>query len=242
MSQLDPEEKILAIDIGGSRVKGAILDREGTMLTDYKKLDTPLPAIPDRVLPVIQELAEYFKTFTRVSVGFPGYVKNGVVYTAENLHTAKWKNFDLSKELSVLLKRPTRVVNDADFHGLGIVKGEGLEMVVTLGTGFGTALFMDGKLLPHLEIAHHPIADKKSYDEYIGDRALLEIGLEAWNARMVKVISIMKTVFNYDRLYLGGGNAKKISFKTDDNIVFVSNLDGIKGGARLWHDEYTSMD
>lgn len=241
MKNLSPDEKILTIDIGGSRIKGAILDREGNMLTEYKKLDTPAPADPEHVLPVMQELAGFLKNYTKVSVGFPGYVKKGVVYTAENLHV-KWRGFDLSRTLSGLLNKPVRVVNDADLHGLGIVKGDGFEMVVTLGTGYGTALFYDGTLLPHLEIAHHPIGDKKSYDEYIGDKALEEIGLEHWNKRMEKVLAVMKTVFNYDRLYLGGGNAKKITFKTDDKITFVSNLDGIRGGTKLWQEEYHYID
>jgi polyphosphate glucokinase len=96
---------------------------------------------------------------------------------------------------------------------------------------------MNGALLPHLEIAHHPVTRKKTYDEYIGNKALEEIGLEKWNRRMQKVIEVLKTVFNYDRLFISGGNAKKINFKVDKNITVVSNIDGIKGGARLWKNE-----
>jgi polyphosphate glucokinase len=114
------------------------------------------------------------------------------------------------------------------------VSGKGLEMVVTLGTGFGTALLMDGNLLPHLELAHHPVTKKNTYDSFIGDRALERIGEEKWNKRMKKVIEILKEVINYDHLYIGGGNASKLSFELDDNITLVSNKDGIKGGARLW--------
>jgi polyphosphate glucokinase len=75
-------------------------------------------------------------------------------------------------------------------------------MVITLGTGFGTALFLEGNLLPHLEIAHHPVSKDRTYDQYIGDKALDEAGLEKWNRRLKKVIGILKTVFNYDSLYL----------------------------------------
>jgi polyphosphate glucokinase len=136
--------------------------------------------------------------------------------------------------LSIGLGKPVRVVNDADLQGLGVVNGKGFEIVVTLGTGFGTALLMDGQLLPHLEIAHHPIKKGVDYDQYIGEKALLEIGESKWNKRIMKVIDILKTVFNYDFLYISGGNAKKINFELESNIKIVTNKDGIKGGARLW--------
>ena len=136
-----------------------------------------------------------------------------------------------------VLDKPVRVLNDADMQGLGVVRGEGLEMVITLGTGFGTALFLDGNLLPHLEIAHHPVSKHRTYDQYIGNKSLGEIGLEKWNKRLKKVIGILQTVVNYDHLFIGGGNSKKIDFKIDDNITIVSNLDGIKGGAKVWQRE-----
>ena len=110
-------------------------------------------------------------------------------------------------------------------------------MVVTLGTGFGTALLMDGNLLPHLEIAHHPVSKERDYDQYIGEKALEEVGIERWNKRIKKVIDILKTVINYDHLYISGGNSKKITFETDGNITRVSNIDGIKGGAKLWQKD-----
>jgi polyphosphate glucokinase len=163
------------------------------------------------------------------------------VYTATNLSTEKWKGFDLKKALSKMLKQPARVINDADLQGLGIAKGKGLEMVITLGTGFGTALLMDGILLPHLEVAHHPLSKERDYDQYIGKKALEEVGIERWNKRMKKVIEVLKTVFNYDHLYISGGNAKKITFKLEDNISIVSNVDGIKGGARLWQEDHHNV-
>ena len=237
MKSPESEERILSIDIGGSRIKATILDMEGKMLRDYSRIDTPTPAIPDHIMGAILELTKGFEPFTKVSVGFPGYVRNGVVLTAPNLSTEKWKGVDLKKQLSELLKQPVRVINDADMQGLGFATGKGLEMVVTLGTGFGTALLMNGNLLPHFEVAHHPVSKERDYDEYIGQKALDEVGIERWNKRMEKVIEILKTVFNYDRLFISGGNSKRINFKTDDNITLVSNIDGIKGGARLWQTE-----
>jgi polyphosphate glucokinase len=237
MTSLSPYEKILSIDIGGSRIKATILDPEGNMLTDFQKIATPVTPDPGSVIQAILELTQSFQEYHRVSVGFPGYTRQGVIHTAPNLGTPKWKGILFSKLLSDVLNKPVRVLNDADMQGLGVVSGNGLEMVVTLGTGFGTALFLDGNLLPHLEIAHHPLSKDRTYDEYIGDRALLEVGLEKWNRRIKKVIDILKTVFNYDHLYIGGGNSKKISFETDDTITKVSNLDGIRGGAKVWQRE-----
>lgn len=234
MQNADPDEKILSIDIGGSRIKGTILDIDGNMLIDYQRISTPKFAGPENVMQGIVELTKNFEAYTKVSVGFPGYVRRGVVYTAPNLGTSKWKQFNLSQQLSSILKKPVRVVNDADMQGLGVTIGKGLEMVITLGTGFGTALLMDGVLLPHLEIGQHPFTRKKSYDGYIGNNAMEDIGTEKWNKRLKKIISVLKTVFNYDHLFISGGNSKKINFDLDKNITLVSNMDGIRGGAKLW--------
>ncbi len=204
------------------------------MLLDYQKTETPVPANPQNVIRVIAALADGFKPFTKVSVGFPGYVRDGIVRTAPNLDNEAWQNFDLANELSNVLKQPARVVNDADLQGLGIAAGKGLEMVVTLGTGFGTALLLDGVLLPHFEIAHHPLSKERDYDQYIGNAALQDAGLEKWNKRMKKVIAVLKTVYNYDHLYISGGNARKLDFKLEENISIGTNLEGIRGGAKLW--------
>jgi len=238
--------KILSIDIGGSHVKATILNDKGELQMAYDKTPTPMPSTPENMVDAIKKLVKDFPAFDYISVGFPGYVKRGVIKTAPNLSTEAWKDFDLSADLEKKLGKPARVVNDADMQGLGLVSGKGLEMVLTLGTGFGTALLVDGQLMPHLEVSHHPISKGKDYDEYIGDKAMHKEGLKKWNNRMKKVLKVMKTVFNYDTLYIGGGNADKLSFKLDKNIKIVTNQEGIKGGARLWlkderHDLITSI-
>jgi polyphosphate glucokinase len=227
-------QKILSIDIGGSRVKATMLDAEGQCLMDYERTDTPVPSTPEKVMAVIVYLAQRLKGYDKISAGFPGYVKDGVVYTAPNLGTEYWQGTNLAQLLADKLGKPAKVVNDADMQGLGIASGKGFEIVATLGTGFGTAFLKDGVLLPHIELAHHPVSKDRTYDQYIGEKALIEEGEEKWNKRMTKVLAVLKTIFNYDRLYLGGGNAKKIKFRLDDNISIVTNRDGIRGGARLW--------
>ncbi|MGI8635255.1 MAG: ROK family protein [Segetibacter sp.] len=231
------DQNIPSIDTGGSQVKTTVLNREGALTMDYQRVETPKPASPEKMLQTIKGLTASFPAFDCISAGFPGYVRDGVVITAPNLDTCLWHNVNLRKILSDEFGKPAKVVNDADMQGLGVVNGKGFEMVVTLGTGFGTALLMDGYLLPHLEIAHHPITKKKDYDQYIGEKVMLEIGDKKWNKRVKKVLHILQTVFNYDHLYIGGGNAKKINFDLDSNITIISNKDGIKGGARLWRME-----
>ena len=237
-----PELKILSIDIGGSHVKATILNKEGELQMDYERVDTPAPANPVNLINTIKNLVKRLPGYDRVSVGFPGYVKNGVIITAPNLGTDFWKNVDLKQMLEAELGTPVGVVNDADMQGLGVVSGKGFEMVITLGTGFGTALLQDGYLLPHLELAHHPFARKNSYDEYIGEKAFIKVGKEKWNKRMQKVLTVLKTVFNYDYLYIGGGNAKNLTLPIESNMKLVSNKDGIKGGARLWLKKESTPD
>lgn len=234
MLEIATPQKILSIDIGGSNIKGTVLSSDGEFLQDYQKISTPDPSTPGKVMEVIGQLAGKFTDYNKISVGFPGYVKNGIIKTAPNLGTMEWAEFDLAKNVEALLKKPTLVINDADLQGLSLAEGKGIEMMITLGTGFGSAILSDGILLPHLEIAHHPITKKKDYDEYVGEEEMKRIGKKKWNKRMKRVLEVLKVVVNYDVLYISGGNASKLDFELDKNIVIVGNRDGIKGGAALW--------
>ncbi|MFD0795751.1 ROK family protein [Mucilaginibacter litoreus] len=237
MKNTPSDLRILSVDIGGSSVKATILDSKGNLTMDYQKVATPKPANPDNIVKAIKTLVKDYPEYDRISVGFPGYVRNGIVKTAPNLGTDFWADVNFANQLKKALSKETKVVNDADMQGLGVVNGKGLEMVITLGTGFGTALLMDGHLLPHLEVSHHPVSKGRDYDQYIGDKALDEIGEKKWNRRIKKVFKILKTVFNYDYLYIGGGNSDLLDFKLDDNMKIVTNADGIKGGAKLWQED-----
>jgi len=150
-------ENILTIDIGGSFIKATVLNREGELLQDYKRIKTPDPATPQKVLQRIQNLVTGFQDYDKISVGFPGDIKKGIVRTAPNLDTDLWKNINLNKLLTDALNKPVRIANDADMQGLGVVSEIGLEMVITLGTGFGTALLLDGHLLPHMSWRNIPL-------------------------------------------------------------------------------------
>ena len=229
-----PTDKILAIDIGGSHIKTILLDHEANPLEDRRRTATPKPASSDAVIHIIKELAGQTEGYTKAAAGFPGFIKNNVVMTAPNLGTDYWHGVNLASELETVLRVPTIVVNDADFQGAGLVKGSGLEMVITLGTGFGTALLLDGKLLPHLEVSQHPITKSKNYDDYVGEAALKKKGEEKWNERMRRVLDTLSTVFNYDHLYISGGNAELLNFDLGPNVTIKSNKDGFAGAVNLW--------
>lgn len=224
--------RTLAIDIGGSGIKVMVLNDRGEPLTERDRLETPQPATTEAILDVVLKLAKD-KPFDRVSVGFPGVVRSGCIYTAANLHPS-WIGFDLGTTLSTQLGKPVRVANDADLQGLGVVEGKGVELVITLGTGVGSALFIDGRLVPNLELGHHPFRKGETYEEQLGRTALDQNGKEKWNSRLEKAIATVSALFNYDTLYIGGGNAKKVELTLPANVKLVPNIAGLLGGIALW--------
>ncbi len=230
-----PGVRTLAVDIGGTGIKLIVLDGKGEPVTERARLETPRPATPEAILQVIGEMAGKQGEFDRVSVGFPGVVREGKTETAPNLHK-KWEGFDLAKALEKKVGKPVRVCNDADVQGFGAIRGHGVELVVTLGTGLGSALFVDGHLVRNLELAHHPYRRGKTYEEMLGIKALEKVGKKKWNKRLQRAIRQFGLLFNYDALYLGGGNAKKINFKLPPNVKAVENIAGLLGGIALWRD------
>jgi polyphosphate glucokinase len=226
--------KTLAVDIGGSGVKTLVVDEAGEPQTKRSRVDTPQPATPEKIVGAIAQLASD-QTFDRVSVGFPGVVRQGIIGTAANLD-ASWIGFNLGTTLTEKLGKPVRVANDADIQGLGAISREGVELVITLGTGFGSALFVDGKLVPNLEMGHHPFRKDETYEEQLGRAALKAIGKKRWNRRLEKAIATLERLFNYNRLYIGGGEAKQVTLNLPANVTLVENIMGLLGGIALWRD------
>ena len=232
------EPRTLAIDIGGSGIKAVLLDEDGNMIGQRQRVPTPAkPIAPEALVRAIDEATAPVGAFDRASVGFPGYVREGKVITAPNLGTDALAGFDLQATLARHWGKPVRVLNDADVQGFGAINGRGLEMVLTLGTGAGTSLFRDGEIMPHLELAHHPVSRRKTYEEYIGNAAREKKGKKAWNKRVAKVIEILREVVHFDHLYIGGGNAKDITFALPPDVTIVPNTDGLTGGIKLWRDD-----
>ena len=231
------EPHTLAVDVGGTGIKAALLDEKGQMISERVRVPTPqAPLTPDQLVQAIEQAATPLGSFDRVSVGFPGYVRNGRVLTAPNLGSDTLAGFDLQAVLAERWKKPVRVLNDADVQGYGAIAGRGIEMVLTLGTGAGTAIFQDGHVMPHLELAHHPVRGNRTYDEYIGNAALQRKGKKAWNRRVARVVDILRTLVHFDHLYLGGGNARRVSFPLPPDVSVVPNTDGLTGGIGLWRE------
>jgi len=231
--------RTLAIDIGGTGLKALVLGPDGVAATERVRVDSPKPGTPTAVLRALWTLIEPLGEFDRVSVGFPGIVIDGVVKTAPNLHV-EWRSFDLGKALADSLRRPVRVLNDAGVQGYGVIEGKGVELVITLGTGLGFALYNDGHYVPNIELAHHPFGNGKTYEEYIGAKALRKIGKKKWNRRVREVVAQLLPIFNPNKLYIGGGNAKELRLALPPHVFVTPNIAGLLGGVALWQDVRTS--
>jgi polyphosphate glucokinase len=231
----------LAIDVGGTRLKAGLLDQNGEMVAGPNRVDTPPHPAPQVVLDALIGLAHPLGDFDRISVGFPGVVRRGQVLTAPNLGTPEWRHFPLAASLTDKLGKPARMLNDAEVQGLGVIGGNGLECVITLGTGMGLALFQDGRPAPHLELSQHPIHKGKTYDQFIGAAAFKEVGRKRWNRRLRRVLACVTTLVGFDTLYIGGGNGKHVDIDLAPNIRLVSNAAGITGGVRLWDKALDSV-
>ena len=232
----DPGTITLALDIGGSGLKAGLLDGKGLLFGEGLRIKTPHPSPPSVIVPALTGMASSLGHFDRVSVGFPGVVRGGKTLSAPNLGNDDWHGYDLGGALAGLLGAPVRVENDATVQGLGVIAGKGLECVITLGTGFGFALYQDGRLAPHLEMSQHIAYGKKTYDEYLGVAALEKVGAKQWNRRVKRILKQLRVVINFDVLYIGGGDAKVINFSLPTDVHIVSNQAGLTGGAQLWSE------
>jgi polyphosphate glucokinase len=229
-------QNTLAIDIGGSGLKASVLDEDGAMLTGRVRVETPPRCTPELMVETLARLVAPLPAYHRVSVGFPGVVRNGVILTAHNLGTDAWRGFALDQALASKLGKPVRVLNDADIQGLGAIKGEGVEMVITLGTGMGSSLFEDGRLSAHLELAHHPFRKGDTYEEQLGNAALEEVGKRRWKKRVGLAVETLRELTSFDHLYLGGGNAGILGEALPPGVSIVSNDLGMRGGIWLWRE------
>ncbi len=228
--------RTLCIDIGGTGIKMIVLDPEGRPVNERARELTPKPATPQAILEVIGAMVKQQPAFDRVSVGFPGVVRKGITLTAANVDHA-WIGFDLRTEIQNITSVPTLVINDAALQGYGVIEGKGVEMVLTLGTGVGSSLFLNGHLVPNLELGHHPFQKDKTYEERLSDAELKEHGKQKWSKRVGEMIEVLSAIFNYDRLHIGGGNAEHIKLDLPPNVSIFDNVDGMTGGIALWDDD-----
>lgn len=241
----------LAVDCGGGGIKASVLDSSGTLHAPATRVPTPYPLPPERLVETIAGLAATLPAFDRVTVGMPGMLRHGVVVATPHYVTrsgprsavlpelvAAWADCDVQALVEARLGAPTLVLNDAEVHGAGVVSGTGVELVLTFGTGLGSALFDGGRLAPHLEWSHAPVRWGLTYDEYIGQPERARLGDAIWSRRVRRVVEGFRPVFRWDRVYLGGGNARRITpavlDRLGDDVVVVPNEAGIVGGVRAW--------
>jgi polyphosphate glucokinase len=241
----------LAVDCGGGGIKASVLDAAGTLHAPPVRVPTPYPLPPARLVETIAGLAAKLPPFDRVTVGMPGMLRHGVVVSTPHYVTRSgprsvelpelveaWSGCDIRALVEARAAAPTLVLNDAEVHGAGVVSGTGVELVLTLGTGLGSALFDGGRLAPHLELSHAPVRWGLTYDEYIGQPERARLGDPMWSRRVRRVIEGLRPVFHWDRLYLGGGNSRRITptvlDRLGDQVVVVPNEAGIVGGVRAW--------
>ena len=241
------DEHTLAIDIGGTGLKATVLNAAGKPVHERVRIPTTFPCPPDKLVADLAGLVAPLPAYQRVSVGFPGVVRGGKVRTAPAFVTIgglgttvkdslveAWTGFDLAAALQERLGKPTRVANDADVQGAGAVTGRGIELVVTLGTGVGTAVFDHGRLALHLELAHHPLKGDKTYNEVLGDAARKKVGAKRWNKRVAKAVAVLDALIVPDSILIGGGNAQRITVDLGPKVTLVDNDDGLLGGIKLW--------
>jgi polyphosphate glucokinase len=248
----------LAIDVGGTGLKASVLGRDGSMAADRVKVATTYPMSPQQMVDALTKLVQPLPPFDRVACGFPGMVRQGRILSAPHFVTKKgpgtpvdpklfdeWSGFDMASALSAALRKPTKVANDADVQGAAVINGKGLEVVITLGTGFGTAVFLDGQLLPHLEIAHQPFRKDETYNQQLGELARKDVGDHRWNRRVRKALANLDALFFFDHLYIGGGNGGRVD--RDElgdllgRITVTDNSAGILGGIKLWESEHVGV-
>lgn len=248
----------LAFDIGGTGLKASVVDARGAMVADRVRVPTTYPLPPPSLVAKLGELAAQLPAADRVSAGFPGMVRGGVVMSAPHFVTesgpgsevlpeleSAWSHFDLAGALRNALGKPARVANDADVQGLAVVKGVGLELVVTLGTGFGTAFFLRGSLLPHLEVAHQPFRKDETYNDQLGERARKDVGDTRWSRRVSKALENLDDLCFFDHAFLGGGNGRRVRLEElgerAQRVSLVDNSAGILGGIKLWEEGHVGL-
>lgn len=209
-------KKVLGIDIGGSGVKGAIVNtKTGKLKTKRYRIPTPQPATPEAIAGVIKKIATHFKWEGLIGVGYPGVVQKGIVRTAANVDDS-WIGTDIESLISNLTKCPVHVLNDADAAGYGEmkfgagIKEKGLVLLITVGTGIGTVMFIKGKLVPNLEMGHiilHGDDAEKYSSDAVREKENMDWGV--WAKRLNEYLIRIEDLTWPDLMIIGGGVSKE---------------------------------
>lgn len=240
-------EQILGIDIGGTGIKGAVVDlHNGSIVQERFRIETPRPATPAAIAATLKQIVDHFHWTGAIGIGFPGVIKKGVVLTAANLHPS-WVGKNAEKLFSSKTRCKVKIANDADVAGLAEMRFgagagcNGAVVMVTLGTGIGTALFNEGKLVPNSELGHLTM-DGKDAEARASDRARCEHdwSWKKWSKRVDEYLKELDRLLWPDLFIIGGGGSKEWEkfgprLKTRAEIVpaKLGNPAGIIGAALL---------
>ena len=242
---------LLGIDIGGTGIKGAPVDVEtGQLVAERFRIETPQPALPNAVADVVQRIAAHFNYKGPTGVTFPAVVKHGVTYTAANVDRS-WIGTNAGELFSQHVGGPVTLVNDADAAGVAEIRfgagkdRNGVIILLTLGTGIGSAVFLDGKLLPNTEFGHLMIrgkeAEKRAAEKVREEK---QLSWKQWAERLSEFLNEMEKLFSPDLFIMGGGISSKADkffpyLRTKTEVIVVPaqmrNEAGIIGAAYIAH-------
>jgi polyphosphate glucokinase len=228
----------LGIDVGGSHIKAALLGATGHLVSERLRIDTPDPLTPKKLLGALVDVAGTLDAHDRVSVGINGLVHGGRLYAIPVTSNPSFRGFDLAARLRRHVRRPVRVLNDAQMHGLGFVRGRGVEAVITLGTGLGSSVFIDGGLGPHVQFLSAKGDEELKGGDY-GDLALQALGRKKWSKRVLSLIELLRRLTNFDHLYIGGGNASELKIALPSDVSIGDNSAALLGAVRMWDWDIT---
>jgi polyphosphate glucokinase len=219
--QRKPQRRVLAIDVGGTHVKMRVSGHR-----DSRQFESGQRLTPRKMVAQVLKLTGDLK-YDVVSIGYPGVVVHGKIVTEPHNLSGGWVGFDFRRAFG----RPTRLMNDAAMQALGSYEG-GRMLFLGLGTGLGSALIVDGAIAP-MELAHLPYKNGRSYEDYVGERALLKRGGKKWRRDVADVISQLSAALEADYVVIGGGNARKLK-KLPRNARLGNNDFAFLGGFRCW--------
>jgi polyphosphate glucokinase len=243
------QEQILGIDIGATNIKFSHVNDLGVLVRGVRRRPTPYPCSPARLVEFLEERIVR-SGCRRVGVGFPGEFRDGRVIRPGNLSRpggsatekdpeldALWRDYPLQDELREKCGRDVRVVNDATLAALGCIEGTGTELVLTLGTGLGLALAVDGKLQKVRDVGAEIFRDGKTYDQTVGERAR-SLDDEQWSPTLVEIVEGFAKEFHATTVHLAGGNARRVVPSEFENLPYRVVINGndapMRGAARLF--------
>ncbi len=242
----DNENIKLGIDFGGSGIKGALVNIEtGEVVSDRHRIPTPVPATPESVSKTMKEIVDFFEYRGEVGFAFPSAIQNDIVRTASNIDKS-WIGTNVKELFDKTVGVPTFVLNDADAAGMAEMRfGHGKELnglviIITVGTGIGTALFVNKVLVPNTELGHI-YYKKKIAEDWVSDaiRKRYELPWHKWAKRFDKYLHYMEKLFYPEKIIIGGGISKKFHqyseylVRTESQVVpaHLQNFAGIIGAA-----------